>query len=734
MLVAAAGSSGFQLTGDGNSMFHSLRLHRGLFVVYAWTLAIGANTAAAQSFNPFAGADSLRYRFDLAKNFYSSDAAEAEDRQRLKRRIEALSAESVVESDATAVARFISTADSILMAGGKHLAYFTLRTNLDVTDQVASRQIAGLQSEMSEAFRRLSSVVRRVPESLWEAPELRRWKYLANQLRARAAAAPASPAVSAAVAALTQWEAPTINWLIRETPSPIIETPEGKRDARIEYTALSIHPDRRIRRAAFEGNRRALLSHRETHARLLISTLQSRDAAARLQGDSGFREQSYGQRFLSRTIVRGIFEALAKTADVNKAYENARRARVSHEWGIDTVHTWDIALPEKGMEAPRFTITEASKVFLAAVAPMGDQYVREAAALLDPANGRLDLFPREGRVQRQGFSTGSVGYPSVFFQGRYGGYTDDLIILLHEGGHSIQNMLMTANHVPSMYSGGPGYFTESFAGFNELLVTDYLYRTARDRAHKIYYLERFLDQSTEIYKGARESMLEDALYDSVAAGRVASADDVERMTQSVGSRFSVWFHPGGERVMEWVNASMAVTLPLYRVNYVIAKLLALNYFAQFERDSSVFLPGYRRLLAAGYFDTPEALLAAVGGLAITGDGLVPKAVELIRERLEELTQLYAATPNQPPTRVSDRFAPLGAQACCAARSSHPASLRPATPGLMLLSCSEANVRQVSETRAMSPRHRSASARAASGCIPRATRSSTRSSIWRRSSS
>ena len=95
--------------------------------------------------------------------------------------------------------------------------------------------------------------------------------------------------------------------------------------------------------------------------------------------------------------------------------------------------------------------------------------------------------------------------------------------------------------------------------------------------------------------------------------------------------------------MEWVNASLAVSRPLYRVNYVVSKLLALSYFAEFTRDSASFVPRYNALLAGGYPAPPDVLLGRFGGLAIRADVLVPRAVGVIRQRLDELRRLYDET-------------------------------------------------------------------------------------------
>ena len=80
-------------------------------------------------------------------------------------------------------------------------------------------------------------------------------------------------------------------------------------------------------------------------------------------------------------------------------------------------------------------------------------------------------------MDRQGFSAGYVGFPTMFFQGTYSGYVADVVILAHESGHAVQNMLMDANGVLPRYASGPAYFTESFAGLCELLVLEGLYKS-----------------------------------------------------------------------------------------------------------------------------------------------------------------------------------------------------------------------------------------------------------------
>ena len=66
----------------------------------------------------------------------------------------------------------------------------------------------------------------------------------------------------------------------------------------------------------------------------------------------------------------------------------------------------------------------------------------------------------------------------------------------------------------------------------------------------------------------------------VGAGKRPGADDIEAMTQATASKFSVRFGPDSEPQIAWLQPTQYFTRPLYRVNYVYSKLLALRYLAR----------------------------------------------------------------------------------------------------------------------------------------------------------
>lgn len=397
--------------------------------------------------------------------------------------------------------------------------------------------------------------------------------------------------------------------------------------------------DRAVRKEGYLNNMEGMRSRREIFAGLLLETVKNRNIVAKMAGFNNYPEQYYAERFLTRTEVNNLLSILKDSAHINKRYENALFENLKRTGGIDTVFGWDRYLPDPKAPTPRFTITEATHIILAATKPLGNDYSVEMSKLLDPRNGRLDMVNRPNRIQRPGFSNGSVGYNSVFFQGNYEGYMSDLIIFGHEAGHAVQNMLMDKNAVSSFYALGPGYFTESFAGFNELLITDYLYQKASTRELKKYYLSKFLEQAMGLFGNGMDETYELLLYDSVPAGRISTADQLESQMQKTGLQFSIWYQPYMNYEMQWINKMQFTTNPLYRINYVYAELLALYYFSLYQQDPGSFIPRYNDLLRNGYDREPDKILKQFLDISINDKKLVDLSLQLINKKISEYESL-----------------------------------------------------------------------------------------------
>jgi oligoendopeptidase F len=599
---------------------------------------------AAQTFEPFPNGSAVRYQFDLARNFYASDSAALRDQQQLTARLRQL--EDVVREaprSPSALLVALATQDTLARLLARQQAYLTLRTNLATNDTDSRQRMSELFQAATPSFGDLDRYLGRLTASQVESltrtePRLARYRY-SIELSRRAASHRRSDAAEAALGAAeaesTSWGPVMFRRLMAATRTGSVRAPEGVLDLGTQGNQARNHVNRQVRADAFLVNNAIIATRRDSFAFILSREAMARNSVAHQRGWPDYPTQFYDALGLTPKEVRGILTAIAARADVNKRYERSRIAELKRSFGYDTVHVWDLTAPEPGRSAPRYTIQQASAQVLDATAPFGASYAREMRALLDPANGRLDMVPRANRVDRPGFSTGLVGYPSMFFQGRYEGYLDDLVILAHEAGHGVQNMLMDSAGVLPRYAGGPSYFTESFATLNELLLLEHLATSSADSADRRYFRRQLLENALGLFRNAHESLLELQIYDSAAAGRALGADDIEALTQRTGAEFSIWFGPGSERRLQWVQPIQFYTWPLYRVNYVLARLLALGYLDQMHRDPAGFQTRYLQLLRNGYDAPPDVLLKRIMGIDLRDESLVNGAVDVIAGWMNE---------------------------------------------------------------------------------------------------
>lgn len=603
------------------------------------------------AFDPFPGGIAGRYHFDFSRTLYASDSVARADRDALRRAAASLDRRgSDRERSARALLSALQSADSLDRALARQYAYLSLRPRIDTRDTSANTQLTELLQSAGGSSGQVMAAVMALDDTTWarlirQSPGLARYGFAREQARRQRSprALPRSAETDSLRQLATGWGPAQFNATLASITFGTVAAPEGPLDVRSQSGAIYNHPVRTVREAGMRANWRGFGAKRDTFALILTRTAEARTRLARLQGFSSHTEESYRASYLTPTAVRTMLETLERGAEENKRYERLRIARLRRVLRVDTVQPWDLTATPAGLDPPRLTAPGAATEVVAAVAPFGRVYVDEMRALLDPANGRLDIAPGPYRMNYPGFSTGLVGYPSLFYQGRFEGFTSDVVILAHEAGHAVQNMLMSRNGVLPRYAGGPNYFTESYAALNELLVLERLARSAGTPRERMYFLERLLDQATDLYRNGYEALIEERLYDSVAAGHSLDAVAIESLTQRTAAGFSVWYGGANGIPFAWIRPLQYFTRPLYRVNYVYAKLLALGYYARLRASPSSFVPKYLSLLSRGYDTPPPELLARSVGIDLARpEVLVRDAGVVIGRWRAELEMLYAS--------------------------------------------------------------------------------------------
>lgn len=610
-------------------MSHSLSPHvRFLAILVSLALpATGGLAMPAEEFVAIPADQASGYRIDFAHHWYATPADEQHERAELETALQELEqlAGSLAES-AAKLQRSLELDDRVQILYNRLYSYEYLRYAVDTEDRAALAASSEIDAEVSARTAFLRSEVSRIDSArlarwMAERPSLAPYGYAIDQLE-RTAPHLLPPAEEALLSSLeplaTGWQAELYDRL-------------RDREGSSEGSA----------RDAFARHRRAVEEDRELYALALLRLAAARDHLARRRGFPDAPSAAYFPSYWTRAEVDRLVERVAQHADLYKRYEKARAAHLESLTGRHDLGPWDLKAPPATAAEPRFTIQATTKAIEAAMAPLGEEYGRELAALLDPANGRLDIVPGPHR-HRGGFSRGFIGTDSVFFSAGFEGSYNDLRVLTHEAAHAVHRQLMNRHHVLPAYAVGPSYLFEAFAIFNELLLPDALSEQATTPELRQYYLERFLSgKGLEMFVVAPEVALEHAVYDGVADGSLQGPEALDALTDRIYSRFSIWQEIHPELRSRWADVVLMYEDPFYDVNYVYGSLVALAFYDRYRRDPAVFLPRYLALMENGFDAPPADLLDRFLGLDLRDPELVERAVELLTERVERLEASYA---------------------------------------------------------------------------------------------
>ena len=564
--------------------------------------------------------DARSARLDRAI-YFADSTAEARDRTLVHTQAVAL-AHSLSDGDSIPLSSQLAAADRALVALQRHAAYWKVVALENVDDQYAKDVSAALAADQSRLGGAMVARLRRVPAR--QIDSLGRFATYAKQIQSET----------------SHRLAPEVEDYRSIVVGRAAQAMSDAYDRSLETVARvpgTTSPDSATRHSALDRRTAAYDAVAPVSAALLASVvdLENRDAVAH-----GFRNaaaRKYASLYLSDTAVRRTLEYVAAEADANQAYQRLLAGHAAKRLGVSTVRSAEVYVGAPPQAAMSFD--EARTLSLDALAPLGPEYVRRFAALLDPASGRLDL---SGGAHRASGGTSIIVYdaPVAFYARSYSGTLSSLEVLLHEGGHAIHNELMNAQNLPVYLRHGPHSLYEGYAIFNELLLYDQAAQSARTPQERVQALELFAGTiSHELFTSAEETAFERALYEKASGGPLLTRDQIDSLYRASMAPYTAWPMSDVGTSQSWMVKRLLVEDPLYLVNYLYASLVAVALYDRAHTDPD-FPRKYARLLGRGFDADPTTLLADVG-ITLEDRGLITRAVALFRAKTSELQAAYA---------------------------------------------------------------------------------------------
>ena len=543
--------------------------------------------------------------------YFRSDAEESSSREALHTQVPA----QVKAMESAAIRTLpaeLDRTEALIATLETHYAYLKVKTLENTEDQAAkaARNQVGtdrsvLEAAMEERLRRLS---------VEKANSLGKYAFLAQNVRRDSAHA----------------LSPETESYRKSVISPALESfadSYDRMDAHISRPKASTASDATTRRAAIAQWNAAYDTVAPEESVLLgaIVDVENRDAIA--NGYTNAADRKYQSLGLSDALVVKTLAEVQAEAPAYRHYQEVLAKHAAWKLGVPQALSTEVNLASG--KASVIPFTEARRLILDALQPLGMDYTSRFAALLDPANGRLDLAGGTHRADT-GTSIDAYDAPTALYLSGYDGSLRNVSTIAHEGGHAIHRELMNVGGTPVYERSGPHYVYEGFAIFNELLLLDHATTVAKTLAEREYALERLLAKlSLELYVSAEETAFERSLYTQSVGQPLLDRAKIDTLYRASISPYEYWSISDIGQSRGWMRKELVFEDPLYLVNYLYASVIAVALYDKSHSDPQ-FAAKYEALLRRGFDAEPQTILASMG-IRLDEPNLVKPAADLMIE-------------------------------------------------------------------------------------------------------
>jgi oligoendopeptidase F len=251
------------------------------------------------------------------------------------------------------------------------------------------------------------------------------------------------------------------------------------------FSSFLVKRDHDLRKRAFHQFYAEFQDHQFTLAAALSYSVKADVFRARARNYPSALEASLFKDDIPVAVYDGLIDTVrANLQPLHRYYDLRRRVL-----GLDELHSYDTYVPLVAEIETDVSFDEAIEKVLAALQPLGAEYVESLGAGL---RGRwCDRYETKGK--RSGaFSSGSYGASPYILMNYKRDVFSDVYTLAHEAGHSMHTWFAQR---AQLYQDAdyPIFLAEVASTFNEELLTHHLLEQTDDPRMRAYIINRQID-------------------------------------------------------------------------------------------------------------------------------------------------------------------------------------------------------------------------------------------------
>jgi oligoendopeptidase F len=399
--------------------------------------------------------------------------------------------------------------------------------------------------------------------------------------------------------------------------------------------SLLDNPDRRVRKAAFDGGNAAWQTIEDAAASALNAIAGTRLTLNRHRGVNHFLDIALFQAAITRQTLDAMFEALYANLEIPRRILRFKAGLM----GRQAMSWYDLGAPLDLTNAEKLSWENAKSMvgasFSRAYPGLGDFFQGQVIA-----KNWIDWEPRAGK-RPGGFCTSSMLTKESRIFMTYNESLGDVLTLAHESGHAYHGFLM--RDLRPFARGYPMTLAETASTFGEqVLMNGCLGDPILTDRQKALMLD------VEVGHGAIYLLdipvryeFEKAFYEERAKNPVSVSCLKQLMIDTQRRVLGDTLESGGEDPYLWASKlHFYITgLTFYNFPYTFGYLLSRGLYALFKKQGASFLPKYEEFLRLAGSDTAENVVKRAVGADIEKAAFWTEAIRSLEEPLNHLQAL-----------------------------------------------------------------------------------------------
>jgi oligoendopeptidase F len=231
--------------------------------------------------------------------------------------------------------------------------------------------------------------------------------------------------------------------------------------------------------------------------------------------------------------------------------------------GLDQLHYYDLYAPLVGSVNLSYTPEQARSNIVAALAPLGPDYISVVQRALDER--WVDLYPSEGK-RAGGYSNGVYEvHPYILLN--YNGSYADMSALAHELGHTMHSYYSSKTQ-PFPLAGYPTFLAEVASTFNESLLMDYMLKQIKDRDTRLALLGNYLENAkSTVFRQTQFAEFEMRMHEMAQKGQPITGASLSKLYLDVTRKY--YGHDQGICVVDDYVANEWSYVPHFYSNFYV---------------------------------------------------------------------------------------------------------------------------------------------------------------------